>query len=367
MRGIEASRHAPGTVYVFFDGHQNGDFRNWLFRSTNFGQTWTSVAADLPADRVPLVLREDLIDPKLIYLGTEFGLFLSTDAAAHWIPFRANMPTVPINDIALHARDHSLVLGTHGRGIWILDDVRPLRQLTTTALAESPVTLAPTPGVVYQQRLAPRLAHNGDMMFRGENPPNGILFTVWSRDSGTTATLAVKRVAGGAEMWRNQITTRRGANTATWNLRGPSLPPPPSTRGADEPEAGPRPIPGAFVAAGSYQVTLTVGDRVVGQSTFTVRPDRRQDASPAAVTAWHSALDSIATLYRATVSLAARARAAGPGTRARADTIAELQTRIGALHQLLETQVGPPTADMRAQLTSYSRLYARLERAVAGR
>ena len=367
VRGIEASRHAPGTVYVFFDGHQNGDFRNWLFRSTNFGQTWTSVAADLPADRVPLVLREDLVDPKLIYLGTEFGLFLSTDAAAHWIPFRANMPTVPINDIALHARDHSLVLGTHGRGIWILDDVRPLRQLTTTALAASPVTLAPTPGVVYQQRLAPRLAHNGDMMFRGENPPNGILFTVWSRDSGTTATLAVKRVAGGAEMWRNQITTRRGANTATWNLRGPSLPPPPSTRGADEPEAGPRPIPGAFVTAGSYRVTLTVGDRVVGQSTFTVRPDRRQDASPAAVTAWHSALDSIATLYRATVSLAARARAAGPGTRARADTIAELQTRIGALHQLLEAQVGPPTADMRAQLTSYSRLYARLERAVAGR
>ena len=121
------------------------------------------------------------------------------------------------------------------------------------------------------------------------------------------------------------------------------------------------------MTAGSYQVTLTVGDRVVGQSTFTVRPDRRQDASPAAVTAWHSALDSIATLYRVTVSLAARARAAGPGTRARADTIAELQTRIGALHQLLEAQVGPPTADMRAQLTSYSRLYARLERAVAGR
>ena len=364
VRGIEASRHAPGTVYAFFDGHQNGDFRNWLYRSTDYGQTWTSIAADLPADRIPLVLREDLVDPKLIYLGTEFGLFLSTDGAAHWVPFRANLPTVPINDIALHRRDHSLVLGTHGRGIWILDDVRPLRQLT--AAVSAPVTLAPTPDTVYQQRLAPRLAHNGDMMFRGQNPPNGIQFTVWARDSGTTAILTVKRVAGGAEMWRNQITTRRGANMATWNLRGPSLPPPPAASGGED-DSAPRVIPGAFVTSGSYQVTLTVGDRVVGQSTFIVRPDRRQDASAAAVAAWHAGLDSIATLYRSTASLAQRARSAGASMSARADTVAELQTRLGALHQLLESQVAPPTADMRAQLASFSKLYARLERAVAGR
>ncbi len=115
-------------MYALFDGHQNGDFRNWLFRSTDFGQTWSSIAADLPAERVPLVLREDLVDPNLLYLGTEFGLFISPDAAAHWLPFRANLPMVPINDIALHPRDHALVLGTHGRGIWILDDVRPLRR-----------------------------------------------------------------------------------------------------------------------------------------------------------------------------------------------------------------------------------------------
>src|SRR5512132_766290 len=246
VRGIEASRHAVGTVYAFFDGHQNGDFRNWLFRSTDFGQTWTSVAANLPDGRIPLVLREDLVDPNLIYLGTEFGLFLSIDGAAHWIPFRANLPTVPINDIALHPRDQSLVLGTHGRGIWILDDVRPLRRMATTALA-APVTLAPSPNVVYQRRLTPRLAHNGDMMFRGENPANGITFTVWARDSGTAATLVVKRTGDSAELWRQALTTRRGATMATWNLRGPSLAPPPSASGGDEPEGRSRSINGAFV------------------------------------------------------------------------------------------------------------------------
>jgi len=367
VRGIEASRHSPGTVFAFFDGHQNGDFHNYLFRSTDFGQTWTSIVADLPPSRVPLVLREDLVDPNLLYLGTEFGLFVSVDRAAHWLPFRANLPTVPVNDIALHARDHALVLGTHGRGIWILDDVRPLRHLASPAFAAAPVTLAPIPGVVYQQRLASRLAHNGDMMFRGENPANGITFTVWSRDSGSAAILAVKRVGTSAEVWRQSLVTRRGATTAMWNLRGPSLPPPPSASGGDEPEGGARPINGAFVAAGAYQVTLTMGDRVVGQGNFAVRPDRRQDASPAAVAAWHTSLDSIATLYRATSKLAERARNSAGDARARADTIAELQTRLGALHQALEAQVGPPTTDMRAQLTSFSRLYVRLERSVVRR
>ena len=366
VRGIEASRHARGTVYALFDGHQNGDFRNWLFRSTDFGHSWTSVAADLPAARIPLVLREDLVDPKLIYLGTEFGLFLSTDGAAHWLALRANMPTVPVNDIALHARDHSLVIGTHGRGIWILDDLRPLRHMATTALT-APLTLAAVPTVVYQQRLAPRLAHNGDVMFRGENPANGITFTIWARDSGTAATLVVKRAGAGAEVWRQPITTRRGATMATWNLRAPSLPTPPSASGGEEPDAGRRAINGAFARSGSYQATLTVGDVVVGQRNFAVRPDRRQDAAPAVVRAWHTSLDSIATLYRSTSTLAERARGAGASMRARADTLAELQTRIGALHQLLEPQVGAPTADMRAQLAAFSRLYARLERAVSGR
>jgi hypothetical protein len=363
VRHIEASRHAPGTVYALFDGHQNGDFRNWMFRSTDFGQSWTSIVADLPDNRVPHVLREDLVDQNLLYLGTEFGLFLSADGAAHWLPFRANLPTVPINDIALHARDHALVLGTHGRGIWILDDVRPLRRMATVALS-APVTLAPSPNVVSQRRLATRLAHNGDMMFRGENPANGITFTVWARDSGTAGALVVKRAGGGAEVWRQPVTTRRGAVTATWNLRTPSLPAAPGASGGEDSDR-PREITGAFVRAGSYEATLTVGDRVVGRNTFTVRPDPRQDAAPAAVQAWHAGLDSIAALYRATAALVGRARSAG--VTARADTVAELQTRLGALYQALEPQVGPPTADMRAQLVSYSRLYARLERAVSAR
>jgi hypothetical protein len=341
-----------------FDGHQNGDFTNWLFRSTDYGQTWTSVVADLSPSRVPLVLREDLVDPSLLYLGTEFGLFVSTDAAQHWLPFRANLPTVPVNDIALHSRDNALVLGTHGRGIWILDDVRPLRHTSTVALT-APVTLAPVSSTVYQQRLAPRLAHNGDMMFRGENPANGVTFTVWSADSGTAAVLAVKS-ASGAEEWRQPIITRRGATMSTWNLRGAPLPAPPSASGGEDADGTRRTINSAFVRAGSYVATLAVSGREVGRASFTVKPDRRQDASVATTNAWHAGLDSVATLYRSAAALLERAREGN--VRARVDTIAELQTRVGALYQAMETQVSAPSADMRAQLASYSAIHARMAR-----
>ena len=361
MRHLEASRHAPGTVYALFDGHQNGDFRNWLYRSADYGQTWTSIAANLPASVVPHVIREDIVDLDLLFLGTEFGLFLSPDAAKRWLPFRGNLPNVPVNDLVIHPRDHALVLGTHGRGIWILDDLRPLRHTATVALA-APVTLGPVSPVVYQQRLSPRIGHTGDMHFRGENPANGMSVTTWAQDSGRKAAVVVKN-ARGVEIWRESVTTRRGPSTVTWNLRGPSLPALPSAAVVAEGDTARRPIPGALVRPGRYAMTLEADGRAVGSGTFTIRADRRQDASPAVREAWHVALDTVAALYRATAALEQRARTATDAVgRDRAKTIAELQMRIAALHQALEAQIGPSSADMRAQLASYAALFARLER-----
>lgn len=363
VRHVEASRHDASVVYALFDGHQNGDFTNRLYRSADYGRTWSSVVANLPAAVVPHVLREDLVDRNLIFLGTEFGLYLSTDRAAHWVSFRANMPMVPVNDVQIHARDHALVLATHGRGIWILDDVRPLRALATTALA-APVSLAPVRSVVWQKRLVKHLGHTGDMHFKGENPANGVTFTVWGRDSGATATLVVADASrGGKEQWRQAVTLRRGATTTTWDLRGPSLPALPAGATGGEDEDARRAIPGALVRPGTYVVTLQAAGATVGQASFAVRADPRQDASPAVRERWHVALDSIATLYRATVALEQKVRAAtATNAKERADAIAELQMRVGALFQALETQVGPPSADMRAQLASFTAVYARLLR-----
>ena len=367
---VEASRHDPAVVYALFDGHQNGDFTNRVYRSADYGNTWTSIEANLPASVVPHVIREDLVDRNLLFLGTEFGLYMSADRAAHWIPFRANLPTVPVNDVQIHARDHALVLGTHGRGIWILDDVRPLRGLTATltAMIAAPAVAA-VPSVVWQKRLAPHLAHTGDMHFKGENPANGATFTLWARDSGAKATLIVtEEGSAGREQWRQNVTLRRGATTATWNLRSPSLPALATLSNGmasgGEDDGARRAIPGAFVWPGRYSVSLQSNATVLSTTGFVVQPDARQDASPSARGRWQAALDSIATLYRATTNLQSRPLT-GADDRERADTIAELQMRVGALYQALETQVGPPTADMRAQLASFTAAYARMARRVS--
>ena len=358
VRHLEASRHATGTVYALFDGHQNGDFRNYLYRSIDYGATWTSIAADLPASVVPHVLREDLVDPQLLLLGTEFGLYASFDAAGHWVSFRANLPTVPVNDLAIHPRDHALVLGTHGRGIWILDDVRPLRS-TARALSAAPVTLAPVSPVVYQMETSARLTHTGDMHFRGDNPVSGVSFTVWGRDSGMVANVVVKS-ARGDDVWRQSVTTRRGPTLVTWNLRSAALTPLPPLGGSEEGDSTRRMIPGAFTRPGQYTVSLDVAGRRVGNAAFEVRADRRDDTPATVRMAWHTALDSVATLYRATVVLARRARPAGVAARERADTATELQTRVGALYQALTPMIGRMSVDMRAQLASFSARYARL-------
>ena len=128
--GVEAWRHADGTAYVTVDNHRSNDFKNYLFKTTDYGKTWTSIVGDLPADRVARTIREDRRNPNLLYLGAEFGLWVSIDGGAHWVELKNNMPTLPFNDLTIQARDNDLVLGSHGRGIWILDNINALQELS---------------------------------------------------------------------------------------------------------------------------------------------------------------------------------------------------------------------------------------------
>ncbi len=355
VRHIEASRHAAGTVYVIFDGHQNGDFRTWMYRSTDYGTTWREIAGDLPHRVVPVILREDLDDPQLLLLGTEFGLYLSTNGAASWVRFRGNMPTVPVYDLALHRRDHALVIGTHGRGIWVLDDLRPFRNLRPTRT----VTLAAGPSVWRQTRRTERIGHAGDMHFEGQNPPLGASVALWAPDSGATATLVVRASPGG-EVWRQSVTLQRGLNLVPWDLRRSPLPVGGDPM-LDRPRQGPR---AAFVRPGPYLLSVESNGQVVGQRPITILPDARQDASAAVLEQWHAALDTVEALYRSVVAAeerAWRASAATPAARPRAQTLAELRQLVLGLHRGLDAQVGAPSADMRAQLASFTAALARLE------
>ncbi len=128
---VLASQHDEGTVYVTLDGHRSNDFRPYVLRSTDYGKTFTSIASNLPEGSV-YVIREDPLAPNLLFVGTEFGLFVSTTGGASWTRAGGTLPTVAVHDLLIHPRERDLVVATHGRGLYVLDDLSPLEELART-------------------------------------------------------------------------------------------------------------------------------------------------------------------------------------------------------------------------------------------
>ena len=140
---IEASPHDPATAYVAIDRHRHDDFAPYLYRTSDYGQTWVKITDGIPADEFARVIREDPDRRGLFYAGTEAGLYVSFDDGAHWQSFRMNLPVVPVHDMVV--KDRGLVLATHGRGFWILDDVTPLHAMTSEVLAAGRPSLRAPP------------------------------------------------------------------------------------------------------------------------------------------------------------------------------------------------------------------------------
>ena len=191
--GIEASRHDDGTVYVTVDNHRSNDFANYVYKSTDFGKTFTAIGASLPADRVARTIREDHKNPNVLYLGTEIGLFVTVDGGQQWVELKNNMPTMPFNDLTIQTRDNDLVLATHARGIWILDQLSAIQGLA--AAAGTNAQLFPI-DAAEQIRYTNLKAHAGDMIFRGENPPNGAIVDYWLAAANTQVALTVHDASG---------------------------------------------------------------------------------------------------------------------------------------------------------------------------
>ena len=131
---VVPSRFDEGTVYATFDGHRQNDFETYIYASNDFGQTWRSIAANLNG-LVARTLTEDLKNPDVLYLGTETGLFVSLDRGKGWQRLKANLPTVRIDEITLHPRDNAMILATHGRTIWILDNLAPIQEYSAALTA----------------------------------------------------------------------------------------------------------------------------------------------------------------------------------------------------------------------------------------
>ena len=352
--GVEASRAADGTAYVTVDNHRSNDFRNYIYRTTDFGRTWTSIVGDLPPERVARTLREDPRNPNLLYLATEFGMYLSWDLGQHWIPLRNNMPTMPFNDMQVHPRDNALVLASHARGIWILDQVNALQELTPAVAAKASHLFSIQPA--YQIRTTNLRPHTGDMIFRGETPANGALLDFWVAQAGTSVTMTV-RDATGAVVQRLTPTGQRGINRVVWNLRDADIPL--RGGGGEDDDEGPRAsTPGPLVLPGRYTVQLEAGGVTTTQSVV-VREDPRLQVTAADRRSWTTFQRQIAALVTQFAPVADRARKTTAKDSTTVDQrrqAIELLARISTLYSATARWTGVPTADQRTQLTYYQKM-----------
>jgi hypothetical protein len=354
--GVEASRAADGTAYVTVDNHRSNDFTNYIYRTTDFGKTWTAIAGDLPAERVARTVREDPRNANLLYLATEFGLFISPDIGAHWIPLRsANMPTMPFNDVQVHPRDNALVLASHARGLWILDQANALQELTAGVVAEASHLFTIQPA--HEIRTTNLRPHAGDMIFRGENPANGAFIDYWLAKSGEPATLTVLDSLG-RTVQQLKPSALRGVNRVVWNLRDADIPLR-SGGGEDDDEPGVRATTaGPLVLPGSYTVKLVAGG-VTSTQKVVVKEDPRLTVSRADRAAWTAFQRDIAKLVVDFAPAAEKARKSTPSDSAGKDLkrqAQELTARTGTLYSATAKWTGKPTADQKTQLAYYQKM-----------
>jgi len=363
--GIEASRHADGTLYVTVDNHRSNDFKNYVFTSTDFGRTFTSIVGDLPSERVARTIREDHQNPNLLYLGTELGLFISVNGGQNWVELKNNMPTLPFNDLTIQARDNDLVLASHGRGIWILDQLSALQGLTPAAIG-SEAHLFPI-DAAEQIRYTNLKAHTGDMLFRGENPPNGAIIDYWLANSANEVGLSVHD-ASGTLVQALTPTRARGVNRVIWNLRHADLPVRGGGFGNDDGAPRGGNLAGPYVAPGVYTVRLASGGRTL-EEKIEVKDDPRIDTPPADRKVWADFQVQVAGAIREFAPVADKVQKAPAGGAQMTDLkrqARELLSRLTRLYGETGRWVGRPTADQLSELKFYQEAVARLTAAAGG-
>jgi len=315
VRKLEPSAHDADTVYAAFDNHKMGDFKPYLLVSHDRGRSWSSIAANLPERGTVYVVKEDPVDPDLLFVGAEFGLWASQNRGGSWFRLKGGLPTVQVRDLAIQQRENDLVLATFGRGFWVLDDITPLRFAAQHPLdAEATIfPVRPALGYIEYQKLGYRgKGFQGDGMFAAPNPPFGAVFTVDVKDdllslkkarqkrekdaekAGKTppypthaefraedaeeapAYFLVVRDDGGEVVRRIEAPTTKGIHRVAWDLRYPAsnpaqLEPPKIVNAYSFVPQGPMAAPGRYTVSLERR-QLGVTAQVAGPVPFEVQP-----------------------------------------------------------------------------------------------
>jgi len=242
---IECSHFDAGTAFVAVDRHRNDDLRPYLFKTTDYGVTWVSLANNLPGDEPVNVIRESSKNKDLLFVGTDEGLYVSLDAGAEWYRYRG-LPTVPVHDLLIHPRDRDLIIGTHGRSIYVMD-VAPLEELTDAVRKSSAHIFAVKPATLFEYRKSETPAPAGQ--YRAPNPPFGAAVSYYLRSAPPNPVTLTVQDSSGKVVATLPGAREAGYHRAVWNLRtGDKL-----------------------VEPGEYEVTLTVDGKTVGRPVTVVK------------------------------------------------------------------------------------------------
>ena len=245
---VEASHFDPAMAYVAFDGHRDNVFKPFVFKTTDYGKTWIDIASNLPENEVIRVIREDTKNKSLLFLGTETGVWYSLNAGKEWHRLNEGMPTVSVYDLVIHPRENDLIAATHGRSLFILDDISPLQQLTPTIAAGKAWLFHQKPAILWANKS--RGAQRGHFWFAGKNPANikpitslpravfenGALIHFYLKDTSEPASIQITDKSGTLTTTL-PVENKTGIQRIRWNLK------------FDKKEALP----------GLYQITLKVG------------------------------------------------------------------------------------------------------------
>jgi len=348
INGIEPSQHDERTVYVVANNYRDDDFANYLFVSKDAGTSWSSIVNDLPSRRVLRTIREDPRNGRVLYLGAEIGLFVSVDGGEHWLELQNNLPTLPFNDLVVHPRDNDLVLGTHGRGVWILDNVNALQELTGDVVNGKAHLFSIEPAEMI--RYSGEKAQPGDMVFRGKNPAAGAIIDYYLGDGVDEDSVTLDIIDASEEVITTlEPTTAPGVNRVVWNLRYRKFSDPageePNQFG-DEPK-GPA---GPWVVPGTYTARLTVSGEVVERS-LRVDEDPRIQVTPAGRRTWTRTLLELRSLYEeSNTMIETLLEEEEEDPVALRELLREHRRRTRILYGQILGWTGSPTADQREQI-----------------
>lgn len=290
---VEASRHDPAVAYVAVDRHMSGDMEPYLFRTGDYGRTWKQLIGERTANvrGYAHVVKEDRVNPDILFVGTELGLFASTNGGADWSQFKPNnFPSVAVRDIAVQDREDDLVLATHGRGIWVIDDVSPLRSLDRDKLAANAVLLPS--GHQVQQRIRGNGGWSeGNNVYTGENPPEGAIISYYQKQRHVIGRMKLEVLDDkGNVVEELPASKRKGLNRVVWSMRTKPPVVPPAASLAFNSTQGQRIMPG------NYTVRLTKGTDV-STMPLVIGADRRAKFSPEDRAAQYAAAERVKGLF----------------------------------------------------------------------